>query len=133
MDKEKRWFRVKFGYGKMDFISIPEEKLAKCVYAWQTGGIFSDGAMLSGKEIKTITPDYHKHTGWNDWYEPKDAEDWLQIERDCPSYEGYVDAAITVAIKVIESKNTTLLDKPLIVKNETNILEARNRIHSDQE
>lgn len=105
-----RWFRVKYGYNINEFISIPEEYLAKAIYSKQKQTLFSfDDRIIDGKEIKNITPDYHKHTGWNSWYEPKDAEDFKQIERDCPDYKGCIDTATHIAIESIRTGNTKLL------------------------
>lgn len=112
--EQKRWFRVKYGYSAGEFISIPEEYLAKAIYAKQKQSLFSfDDRIIDGKEIKTITPDYHKHTGWNEWYEPKDADDFKQIERDCPDYTGYIDSATSLAITATRSGDVSLLSKPL--------------------
>lgn len=117
MDKNKRWFRVKYGYNANEFVSIPEEYLAKAIYSKQKQSLFSfNDRIIDGKEIKTITPDYHKHTGWHEWYEPKDGEDFKQIERDCPDYTGYIDKATTIAIEVVRTGNTSLLNNVLQLK-----------------
>ena len=106
----KRWFRVKYGYSNGEFISIPEDYLAKAIYSKQKQTLFSyDDRIIDGKEIKTITPDYHKHTGWNSWYEPKDSEDFRQIERDSPDYTGSIEKATSIAIESIRTGNTALL------------------------
>lgn len=121
MENTKRWFRVKYGYKPMEFISVPEEYLAKAIYCKQKQSIFSYGdKIIDGKEIKSISPDFHKHTGWNEWYEPVDAEDFKQIARDCPSYDGYIEKATSLAIESIRSNNTALLSTPLSVKQISN-------------
>lgn len=108
--EKKRWFRVKYGYSVGEHISIPEEYLAKAIYAKHKQGLFSyNDRIIDGKEIKTITPDYHKHTGWHEWYEPKDAEDFKQIERDCPKYDGCIDGATKIALESIRTGNVSLL------------------------
>lgn len=117
MDKTKRYFRVKYGYTAGEFISIPEEYLAKAIYSKQKQTLFSyNDRIIDGKEIKTFTPDFHKHTGWNEWYEPKDSEDFKQIERDCPDYTGYVDKATNIAIEAVRTGNVALLSSNLSVK-----------------
>lgn len=114
---QKRWFRVKYGYNIGEYMSIPEEYLAKAIYSKQKQVLFSfNDRVIDGKEIKTITPDYHKHTGWNDWYEPKNSEDFKQIERDCPDYTGYIDKATNIAIDSIRTGNISLLTSPLQLK-----------------
>ena len=71
---------------------IEESELEKALYAQlmkkpvQLGNSF-----VSGSHIISITPHYHKHTGWYDWYEPSTGDDWLQIERDCPDYKGVIE------------------------------------------
>lgn len=117
----KRWFRVKYGYGNSEFISVPEEYLAKAIYSKQKQSLFSfNDRIIDGKEIKTIVPDYHKYTGWNEWYEPKDAEDFKQIERDCPSFKGYIDKATNIAIDCVRTGNTSLLSTPLSANKQLN-------------
>lgn len=111
MNNSTRWFRIKFGYKVGEFISIPEEKLPKAIYAMQTGGIFSYGEkLMRGNEMKGITPDFHKHTGWNEWYEPKSAEDFEQIERDCPKYDGLIGLATDIAVKAMRENDLSLLE-----------------------
>lgn len=89
----KKYFRVKFGYGKQDYVSVDELDLQKAVYSMfahkpvQIGDVF-----VQGDKIISITPHYHKYTGWNEFYEPREPEDFLQIKRDCPDFEGYVEA-----------------------------------------
>lgn len=117
MDKKTRWFRVKYGYNAGEFVSIPEEYLAKAIYSKQKHSLFSySDRIIDGKEIKTITPDYHKHTGWNEWYEPNDAEDFKQIARDCPDYTGYIDRATDLAIQAQRTGDVSLLNSPLEIK-----------------
>lgn len=118
MEQKERYFRVKYGYGAGDFISIPESYLAKAIYAKQKGILFSyNDKMISGNEIKTFTPDYHKHTGWNEFYEPKDNEDFKQIERDCPKYDGCIDNATDLAIEAQRTGNIKLLENSLLKLN----------------
>lgn len=113
MDK-KRWFRVKYGYSTGEYVSVPEEYLAKAIYSKQRQSLFSyNDRIIDGKEIKTITPDFHKHTGWNDWYEPKTAEDLKQIERDCPDYKGSIEAATHLAVEAQRTGNISLLTSNL--------------------
>ena len=88
----KRYFKVKYGYAVSDQVSIPEEEIEKALYAQIKGvPVQFGGAYINGRNIISITPHWHKHTGWYDFYEPTTGEDWKQIERDCPSYEGVVE------------------------------------------
>lgn len=111
---DKRYFRVKYGYSTGEYISIPEEYLAKAIYSKQKQILFSyNDRIIDGKEIKTITPDYHKHTGWHEWYEPRDGDDFKQIERDCPKYDGVIDRATKIAIEANKTGNIQLLATPI--------------------
>lgn len=122
MDKNIRWFRVKYGYKVGEYVSIPESYLAKAIYSKQRQTLFSfNDRIIDGKEIKTIVPDYHKHTGWHEWYEPTDAEDFKQIGRDCPSYEGYIEQATNYAIEAQKTGNTAILSQTL----QKNLIENR--------
>lgn len=116
MKNDERFFRIKYGYAKNEILSIPESKLATAIFAKQTGRMFQFGkAFIDGKEIKTITEDYHHHTGWNDLYEPKDAEDMRQIQRDCPDYTGCIDNATKLAIRAGKENNVDILNEPLML------------------
>ena len=91
MIKEK-YFRVKYGFGVMDKVSISENELEKAIYAQITGSpIHLKDSYINGRNIISISPDYHKYTGWYDSYEPKDGDDFKQIERDCPDFTGVVE------------------------------------------
>lgn len=114
MEKNKRYFRIKYGYSASEFISIPEEYLAKAIYSFQKQTLFSfNDKIINGKEIKTITPNFHIHTGWNEWFEPKDAEDFKQIKRDCPDYTGIIESATKLAIEAQRTGNVSILSTPL--------------------
>ena len=88
----KKYFKVKYGFGAMDKVSIEEGELKKVMYAQLKGTpVQVGGVVINGKNIIAITPDYHRYTGWYDSYEPKDGEDWKQIERDCPKFYGVLE------------------------------------------
>lgn len=88
----KRYFRVKFGFNASDNVTLPEEEVEKAIYAQATGTPTHLGsAFINGKNIISITPAYHKHTGWYDWYEPTNGDDFAQIKRDCPDYDGLIE------------------------------------------
>lgn len=88
----KRYWRVKYGFNLDERVSIPEEELEKAIYARYKGIPVKLGEnYINGSNIISISPDYHKYTGWYPSYEPKEAEDFKQIERDCPDFEGFMD------------------------------------------
>jgi hypothetical protein len=90
----KKYFKVKYGFSATDYVSIEEGRdLDKAIYARFTGKpVEIAGKIISGSNIIVIEPHYHKYTGWNEWYEPKDPDDFKQIQKDCPSFDGIVEA-----------------------------------------
>ena len=87
-----RYFKVKYGFEKQDQVTIEEKDLQKSLWAQFTGRpVVLRGASVKGANIISITPAYHKHTGWYCWYEPTNGDDWQQISRDCPSYDGVIE------------------------------------------
>lgn len=89
---QKKYFKIKYGYDVSDQVSITEDELEKAVYAQFSGRpVHLDTKMIKGANIISIEPHFHRHTGWHDWYVPKDGEDWAQIKRDCPDYTGIIE------------------------------------------
>jgi len=92
MKETKLFFKVKYGYSVSDQVSISENELDKAIYAQIQGVPIHLGTKyINGKNIIVIEPHYHKYTGWYDYYEPKDGEDWEQIKRDCPNFDGVIE------------------------------------------
>lgn len=117
----QKYFKVKYGYDVMDFISIPEEELPRAIKAWQQGMIYEyDGSMVKGSEIKTITPHYQKYTGWNESYEPKDSDDFKQIEKYCP--KGLRDCIENAKSFLLNGGNPASY-KTVLLGNETILLD----------
>ena len=114
MQKELRW-RIVYGYGANDYISIREDQLEKAKYAMITGKVFAGDKMISGSEIKRIEEDYRFYTGWYDTYNPKDSEDYAQIKRDVPTQLLLDRAKIAdnrVGYLVRNNKPLALLENP---------------------
>jgi hypothetical protein len=64
-----KYYRIKFGYGKDDFISADEEETRKALIAQVTGqvAILSEGT-IAGNNIMAIIPDYQREMGWHREY-----------------------------------------------------------------
>jgi hypothetical protein len=87
-----RYYQIKYGFSKSDTETIEEKDLEKAIYAQiKKLPIQLNESYINGSNIIAIRPAYYKHTGWYDWYEPTGGEDWLQIKRDCPSYECLIE------------------------------------------
>lgn len=86
----KKYFKIKIGYGKDDFISIDETQLEKALNAQITGkiAIFPEGS-VSGNSIISITPDYHQALGFRHDAEINE-KDYAHLE---PEYKGSIELA----------------------------------------
>lgn len=120
----KKYFKVKFGFHQSDYVSVDELGLQKSIFAMyskkpiQIGDIF-----IQGDKIISITPHYHKYTGWNEFYEPKEAEDFLQIKRDCPDFEGYVESTKNYVAGLMQSGKVQEIGKQEIPQIENKPLD----------
>lgn len=110
MSKE-RVFKVKYGFDKTQFVQVKEgADLERVIYAWtEQIPITLGDRMIHGKHIINIEPHYHHYTGWNEWYQPKEAEDWLQIKRDCPDFTGAIEGAKSFVQKCLQDKRQDLI------------------------
>lgn len=74
-----KYYRVKYGYGKDDFYSVPETDLAKALRAQVNGTIFAcEEGTIAGNSIMAIAPDYNRLMGYNRDY-ALTGEDYKEI------------------------------------------------------
>jgi hypothetical protein len=119
------YFKIKFGYGKKDYVVLDENEVQRAIYAMysdkpiQLGEIF-----IRGSNIISITPHYHAYTGWNESYEAKEAEDFLQIEKDCPNFTGRLETIKNHVIKLVQEKKLSEIGKPIpnLIENQKGFL-----------
>jgi|DEB0MinimDraft_10_1074344.scaffolds.fasta_scaffold45563_2 hypothetical protein len=103
-----RYFKVRYGYEKSAFTTIEEGgDLERAIYAWtEQIPVTLGDRMIHGRSILAIEPYYNAHTGWDRLYEPKDADDWQQIKRDCPKYDGIIENYKNHVLNLIENNQT---------------------------
>lgn len=86
------WWKVRYGFNASDCVVIQESEIEKAIYAQiKKAPIQLGDKYINGSNIIVIEPNYHKYTGWFDSYEPKEADDFLQIKRDCPDFTGRLE------------------------------------------
>lgn len=120
-----KYFRVYFGWGKDDFISIPETDLKKAIKAQITGQVaLLETGSLSGNEIKRIIPDYQREMGWNRDYD-LGYEDYKQIGSTRKEYE---DTFILIKTNVERTLDGLPEVKSIEPSNEAKMLADKYKI-----
>lgn len=106
-------FKVRYGFDKLATLSIDAgPDLERAIYAWvEQIPVTIGDKMIQGKHIISIEPDYHYYTGWYESYQPSTGDDFAQIERDCPNFEGYVDAYRQRVMNLIGTRQTQMIGK----------------------
>ena len=124
----KKYFKVKYGFGSTDKVRIEESELKKTMYAQLKGTPVQLGnVVVNGRNIIAITPDYNYYTGWYDGYEPKDSEDWNQIERDCPKFDGVIEYHKDKLMHILKTGQNNLITE----KDEYIAIEKPKEEYSD--
>ena len=118
IDKNLRYWKIKFGHKPTEFVSVEEGgDLEKAIYSMMTGTPTQLGMkFVKGTHIMSIEPNYNIHTGWNDFYEPTNNNDWEQIKRDCPNYEGVLEEYKQKIIHLQNTNQISLIGKNVDIK-----------------
>lgn len=126
------YFKVKIGYGEDEAISIETiADLEKAQYAFLTDGkvIFSNGEICRGKDIITISEDWHREMGWNRTHKLGN-DDWNELNAKgiTGKYKGLLTQTKEKVQYLIENQKTHLIGKdidiPELRKIETNIVDG---------
>lgn len=101
--KNMKYFRVKIGYGKDDFISIDETELPRAIIAQGTGrvAVFKEGT-VGGNHIAAIVPDYQRALGFARDYQLT-GEDYGQLGSKTNEYRLALEEATQQANLTIGS------------------------------
>lgn len=111
------YFKVKIGYGPEDFISISKDELEKATYAFITNEkVVFDNGVTSGKQILSISPDYHKTMGWNYGHKMQDF-DFAEVKEKIGNPLNYISQAKRNVEGYITSGKENLIGKnPLTIE-----------------
>lgn len=105
-------YRVKYGHGKDDFISIEEGELWRAIKAQGTGtvAVFKEGT-VSGNHVITILPDYNRDMGWHRDYQ-LGGEDYEQIgNAKMREYQNLLESAKTQFQPMTEKEKLVIPDE----------------------
>lgn len=91
----------------MEYAVVPEgEQLEKAIYGWIEGiPVTLGNKMIKGSSILSIEPHYHAYTGWYESYQPSSGDDWLQIKRDCPNFDGIIEGTKQYVMTAIQNND----------------------------
>ena len=114
----EKYFKIKYGFKSTDFVSVKEGgELEKSIYAMlKEQPVTLGGKMINGKHIISIEPDYHRYTGWNPEYQPSSSEDYAQIKRDCPEFEGVFDNFKSKVVRLLSTGQANLIGQNVDIK-----------------
>lgn len=106
---KKYKYIVRYGFDQLSRVSIEAGgDLERVIYAkMKQQPVEVQGRIFDGKHIIDIRPDIHYYTGWFPHYEPKEADDWKQIERDVPKEIDQVLSEYTNHVRILIDNNQT--------------------------
>lgn len=86
-----KYFKVKFGFGADDFLSVDENELPMALRAHISGkkGMFKEGS-ISGDKIIAIIPDFNRALGYNRDYILK-GEDYNELGKAREEHELFLE------------------------------------------
>lgn len=118
-----KFYRVKIGYGRDDFISVDEDELAPALRAQTTGkiGIFREGT-IAGNHIISITPDFNRLLGYTRDYQLT-GEDYKEVGAERQKEYGLFFLHTKLAIE-----GKTLIEKPKEISNAVKTLAEAKKV-----
>ena len=106
-----RYFKIKTGFKDEDFISIDETELEAAMYAFMTDSkVICKNGMVHGRNIISITEDWHKEFGWNYGYKLL-PEDFEEINTKATHYRGLIAQVKDNVQNIINTNQRELLGK----------------------
>lgn len=106
------YFKIKLGYNN-EFLSIDENELETALFAFITDGkaVFKNG-VVRGKDIISITEDWHKEMGWNKEYKLEALDYSDMTEKGITAkYSGIIGKAKEKVQYLITTNQTHLIGK----------------------
>lgn len=109
-----KFYKIVFGFGPDDYISITQDELHKAfVLAIEGGSAVFEGGFFQnrGKDIMRIVPDWHRVRGWNKGHkmDTLDYEDIAPLEK---SFLNTLSNGKQLAEYIIREKRSDLLAIP---------------------
>lgn len=108
-----RYFKIRIEYGRGDdryvFIDETELELAYLCFLTDTKAVFSGGP-VRGKDIISITEDWHRALGWNRDHQ-MGPEDWGEANDRCANYRGVLPAVKEKVMYLMQTEQQHLIGK----------------------
>jgi len=118
-----KYFKVKIGFGKTDYIRIDETEVAKAIRAQVNGSValFSEGGSIAGNNILAVLPDWNRVMGYNRDYE-LNGEDWNEIGKRVDEYRIFIDQ---IKLTIKEPNRVSLPMNPKLIAEVKGLAESK--------
>ena len=109
---KEHYFQIKYGFNSSDTVTVKGSEVEKAIYAQvKKSPVQLAEQYINGSNIIVIRPAYYMHTGWYQTYEPTTGDDFQQIARDCPKYDGIIEAYKQRVTDLIQQGRVDLIGK----------------------